>query len=106
MKSSPRRSPTRSISWSRVASSTVLRQRNTAARRRCSGGGTSPYKQAFVAVRFGPSVEGEVSLRVCVAARQPRRDFFSLPRARAREASKNPFNLNLLRGGDQRRQEH
>jgi hypothetical protein len=30
--------------------------------------------------------------------------FYSLARAHARDASKNPFNLNLLRGGDQRRQ--
>jgi hypothetical protein len=38
--------------------------------------------------------------RLCIELRS--RDFLSL----AREASKNPFNLNLLRGGDQRRQEY
>jgi hypothetical protein len=34
-----------------------------------------------------------------------RRDFLSLA-SHAREASKNPLNLNLFRGGDQRRQGH
>ena len=38
-------------------------------------------------------------------ARSIARDFLSLARARTRAMRlKNPFNLNLLRGGDQRRQ--